>query len=210
MSKNTVAAVAAGVGALVAGLYYSNGNGGKAASLAVCVPAFVCGWFVRGGMAPSIRGKETSRDGVDGSEGEEDDSEDSDTEYNDESGLWDPLKMVLCVRTDLGMKKGKMMAQCCHAAVGALMKGEHAAPKLCKKFHRTGSAKIALKCPSEDTMNGIRDAARELKLISYVVCDAGRTQIAAGSRTVIAIGPGPVSEIDKITGRNGLFPLSLM
>ena len=29
------------------------------------------------------------------------------------------LKMVLCVRKDLPMTKGKTCAQCCHAAVGA-------------------------------------------------------------------------------------------
>ena len=30
------------------------------------------------------------------------------------------LKMVLCVRKDLPMTKGKTCAQCCHAAVGAV------------------------------------------------------------------------------------------
>ena len=30
------------------------------------------------------------------------------------------LKMVLCVRKDLPMTKGKACAQCCHAAVGAV------------------------------------------------------------------------------------------
>jgi PTH2 family peptidyl-tRNA hydrolase len=39
-----------------------------------------------------------------------------------------------------------------------------------------------------------------LGLPFYVVADAGRTQIAAGSRTVCAIGPGPVSLINECTG----------
>jgi peptidyl-tRNA hydrolase len=34
----------------------------------------------------------------------------------------------------------------------------------------------------------------------YIVHDAGRTQIAAGSQTVLAIGPGYKSDIDRITG----------
>jgi PTH2 family peptidyl-tRNA hydrolase len=34
----------------------------------------------------------------------------------------DPLKMVLCVRTDLEMGKGKIAAQCAHAAVGMVGK----------------------------------------------------------------------------------------
>lgn len=32
--------------------------------------------------------------------------------------------------------------------------------------------------------------ARSLGLIAHSICDAGRTQIAAGSRTVLGIGPG--------------------
>ena len=36
--------------------------------------------------------------------------------------------------------------------------------------------------------------------MTYIVHDAGRTQIAAGSQTVLAIGPAPKSEIDQITG----------
>lgn len=34
----------------------------------------------------------------------------------------------------------------------------------------------------------------------YIVHDAGRTQIAAGSQTVLAIGPGYKSDLDRITG----------
>lgn len=34
----------------------------------------------------------------------------------------------------------------------------------------------------------------------YIVEDQGRTQIAAGSRTVLAIGPAYKSDVDAITG----------
>lgn len=40
--------------------------------------------------------------------------------------------------------------------------------------------------------------------------DAGRTQIAAGSRTVLGIGPAPVALIDAVTGKEGQFPLKLL
>jgi PTH2 family peptidyl-tRNA hydrolase len=33
-----------------------------------------------------------------------------------------------------------------------------------------------------------------------MVADAGRTQIAAGSRTVLAIGPAPNAALNEITG----------
>ena len=40
---------------------------------------------------------------------------------------------------------------------------------------------------------------------SYIVHDAGRTQIAAGSQTVLAIGPAPKGDIDKLTGHLSLL-----
>ena len=42
--------------------------------------------------------------------------------------------------------------------------------------------------------------AEALGMPTYIVCDAGRTQIAAGSQTVLAIGPAPKSLIDQVTG----------
>lgn len=42
--------------------------------------------------------------------------------------------------------------------------------------------------------------AEKAGLVTYLVADAGRTQIAAGSRTVLAIGPAPVSAFEEITG----------
>ena len=45
--------------------------------------------------------------------------------------------------------------------------------------------------------------ARSLGLVSYVVADAGRTQIAAGSHTVLAVGPAPGSVVDQVTGEMG-------
>ncbi len=71
-------------------------------------------------------------------------------------------------------------------------------------------AKIALKVDGEEVMDNIEREARARGLVTYIVTDAGRTQIPAGSRTVLAIGPAPVQDIDAITGPRGLFPLSLM
>ena len=42
--------------------------------------------------------------------------------------------------------------------------------------------------------------ARMVGLTAMDIRDAGRTQIAAGSRTVLGIGPGPVSLVNEITG----------
>lgn len=42
--------------------------------------------------------------------------------------------------------------------------------------------------------------AASLGLPTYIVHDAGRTQIPAGSQTVLAIGPAPKSQLDVVTG----------
>lgn len=47
--------------------------------------------------------------------------------------------------------------------------------------------------------------AKSIGLLSNVVRDAGRTQIASGSKTVCGIGPGPEELIDKVTGHLKLF-----
>lgn len=70
--------------------------------------------------------------------------------------------------------------------------------------------KVALRCPDEDTMDAIAARVRAAGLPHYIVCDAGRTQIAAGSRTVLGIGPAPEAAVDAITGRQGTHPLKLL
>eukprot|EP01068_Selenidium_serpulae_P013426 Selendium_serpulae@DN5962_c3_g4_i2.p2 len=95
------------------------------------------------------------------------------------------------------MTKGKIAAQCCHAAVGAVQ----TAPKShLAQWERMGAAKIVVKVPDEPTLLTAYKKARSMGLNAYIVQDAGRTQIAAGSRTVVAVGPGEMSDIDEVTG----------
>lgn len=60
--------------------------------------------------------------------------------------------------------------------------------------------KVALKCTSEDEMEVLQAQALSLGLCAQVIHDAGRTQIAAGSATVLGIGPAPVSVVNQVTG----------
>ena len=101
--------------------------------------------------------------------------------------------MVLCVNTSLGMGKGKIAAQCSHAAVGCFKRALKSCPAALRAWEMTGCAKIAVKCPGEDELESIMLAAQKQGLPMYFVADAGRTQIAAGSRTVLGLGPAPVS-----------------
>ena len=148
-------------------------------------------------------GDAANEDGGDEEEEEEEEEEDDDDELEE-------LKMVLCVRTDLKMTKGKMCAQCGHATLGLYKQllaatieggesGEMAA-SLLQAWDEGGQAKVALKLPSEVEMDQLAALAEAGGVNSYIISDAGRTQIAAGSRTVLGLGPAPVSAIDEITG----------
>lgn len=109
--------------------------------------------------------------------------------------------MVLVVRNDLKMGKGKIGAQCGHASVGAYQRAMERNPGAVKRWDDSGCAKICVKVESEAELMNIRKAANLHGLNYYLVHDAGRTQIAAGSATVLAIGPDLVQSIDQLTGQ---------
>jgi peptidyl-tRNA hydrolase, PTH2 family len=134
------------------------------------------------------------------------DCEDSDVEEVLEGEIFnfqvptEPYKQVLCVNTSLKkMDKGKAMAQCGHATLGAYRLAEKYAPANVRHWLMFGQAKIAVKC-TEEQMLAVAEHAKRLGVVSYTVEDAGRTQIPAGSKTVCAIGPAPQSLLDEITG----------
>ena len=53
---------------------------------------------------------------------------------------------------------------------------------------------------SEEGIAELAEKARAAGLVAQVVQDAGRTQIAAGSVTVLGVGPGKRSVVDSVTG----------
>jgi PTH2 family peptidyl-tRNA hydrolase len=53
---------------------------------------------------------------------------------------------------------------------------------------------------SEDDLDVLEAKALSLGVVAEIIADAGRTQIASGSHTVLGIGPAPKSVIDQITG----------
>lgn len=51
----------------------------------------------------------------------------------------------------------------------------------------------------------LREKAKELNIVSYLVADAGKTQIPSGTRTVLGLGPDTVERIDAVTRSLGLL-----
>ncbi|XP_007533716.1 peptidyl-tRNA hydrolase 2, mitochondrial [Erinaceus europaeus] len=114
-------------------------------------------------------------------------------------------KMILVVRNDLKMGKGKVAAQCSHAAVSAYKQIQRRNPDLLKQWEYCGQPKVVVKAPDEETLVELLTHAKMLGLTVSLIQDAGRTQIAPGSRTVLGIGPGPADLIDKVTGHLKLY-----
>ncbi|KFQ31026.1 hypothetical protein N332_03313 [Mesitornis unicolor] len=115
------------------------------------------------------------------------------------------FKMVLIVRNDLKMGKGKVAAQCSHAAVSAYKQVQRRNPELLQQWEYCGQPKVVLKAPDEETLIQLLADAKHLGLTVSLIQDAGRTQIAPGSRTVLGIGPGPADVVDKVSGHLKLF-----
>lgn len=107
--------------------------------------------------------------------------------------------MILVVRNDLKMGKGKIAAQCGHAAVGAYERASECAPQSLRRWNESGCAKIAVKVESERELMEMQRKASGLAINTYLVRDAGRTQIEPNTKTVLAIGPDVNSKIDLVT-----------
>lgn len=113
--------------------------------------------------------------------------------------------MVLVVRKDLGMKQGKIAAQCAHAAVGIYAKLNRTQSDRLRAWELQGQPKVCVKADSLDELSQLDASARSLRLPTFVVQDAGRTQIDPGSSTVLAVGPGPKHKVDQVTGAQKLL-----
>ncbi len=133
------------------------------------------------------------------------DSEWATDDEDDNDNNVEPLKMMLVVRQDLKMGKGKVCAQCSHATVAAYRQARRSCPELLRRWERSGAAKVAVKADNEEQLLTAMAMVQSLELPAAVITDAGHTQIAAGSRTVMAVGPGPVDLVDSVTGHLKLY-----
>ena len=77
-------------------------------------------------------------------------------------------KMVLVVRTDLGMGKGKAAAQCAHAAVGCYRKTMKENPQMLKQWE----AKVTVKGESEEQLIELRALAQAKGITACLIHNA--------------------------------------
>ncbi|XP_075167217.1 peptidyl-tRNA hydrolase 2, mitochondrial [Haematobia irritans] len=116
-----------------------------------------------------------------------------------------PTKLALVVRSDLKMSKGKTAAQCSHAAVLCFQQAHSSrnatTRELLDNWLYSGQPKIVLKVDGgHENLTTLQADALKENIICALVQDAGRTQLAAGTATVLGIGPDTVENIDKLVG----------
>ncbi|WVQ74345.1 peptidyl-tRNA hydrolase [Cryptococcus sp. DSM 104548] len=114
---------------------------------------------------------------------------------------FEEMKLVLVVNDELKMTKGKIAAQAGHATLACAMTLKEANPKLFKAWQMQGQPKIALRTANTEELEILAAQARSINLCARTIRDAGRTQVAPGSKTIVGIGPGPAKLINTITGK---------
>lgn len=119
-------------------------------------------------------------------------------------------KQVIVMRTDLNMRKGKMVAQGAHASLAAvwMIDVDHCAASPVYDYDayrswRSGSfTKICVGVDSRPALLDIFDAACAAGLPVKLITDSGATEFSGvATDTCLAIGPAWADEIDKITGK---------
>ncbi|WP_321428983.1 peptidyl-tRNA hydrolase Pth2 [uncultured Methanolobus sp.] len=106
-------------------------------------------------------------------------------------------KQCIIIRDDLKLSKGKLAVQVAHAAVSA---SEWAERSILDKWKEGGQKKVVLRVPVLKDLFELKEVARRQGLPTALIQDAGLTQIAPGTVTVLGIGPAKADDIDKVTG----------
>lgn len=126
-------------------------------------------------------------------------------------------KQMIVVRTDLNMRRGKMVAQGAHACLGSftlarqVIDGVRGGPGYnidhsewegaLYSWIVSGETKVCVRVDSEEELMRVHAAATKAGLPVHLVTDAGHTEFhGVPTRTCLAIGPCWAEEVDRITG----------
>ncbi|XP_058464496.1 peptidyl-tRNA hydrolase 2, mitochondrial [Malaya genurostris] len=110
------------------------------------------------------------------------------------SSVGGPMKMVLVVRSDLGLSKGKIASQCAHAAIMCYIRSTNVNEAKLQNWLLQGQPKIVVKIENLSEFEKLAALARQKSVVAEIVRDAGRTQVQSGTETVLGLGPD-VSEL---------------
>ena len=119
------------------------------------------------------------------------------------------IKQVIILRKDLNMRKGKMVAQGCHASMKVItdcivfpLDGPHEfypTPQM-EEWLEGSFTKICVSVDSEVELLEIYQKAKLANLPCSLILDAGKTEFKEPTYTAVAIGPDYNWKIDELTG----------
>ena len=115
------------------------------------------------------------------------------------------MKVVVVVRLDLDLSRGKTAVQVAHAAVMCAMESRARAKPWFDRWLDEGQRKVVVKAPDLRTLRALKEKALGEGLVAVLVQDAGLTEVEPGTVTVLGIGPAPDEVVDKITGQFALY-----
>ncbi len=107
------------------------------------------------------------------------------------------LKQVIVVREDLKMSPGKMAAQVAHASLGAY---RNAKKSNIIMWRLSGEKKVVVMCKDLEELKEIMKKAKAQRINTYLVQDAGLTELPKGTITCLGLGPVKEEIINKVTG----------
>lgn len=116
----------------------------------------------------------------------------------------DNVKMIIAVRKDLDLGKGKIAAQVAHAAVSCALKAEKHEKKLFREWIREGQKKVVIRVANEAALFELKGKVTAMGIVNEIITDAGHTQIEPGTVTCLGIGPVEEEVIEPLTGE---YPL---
>ncbi|XP_022919832.1 probable peptidyl-tRNA hydrolase 2 [Onthophagus taurus] len=110
-------------------------------------------------------------------------------------------KMVFVVNTSLGMGVGKVAAQVGHATLGLYksLVDDNSVVKDLQEWENFGEKKVVVKGETSQHLLDLYKLANDNKIHSYLVQDAGYTQIEPGSITVLGLF-GHENVVNTISG----------
>jgi PTH2 family peptidyl-tRNA hydrolase len=109
------------------------------------------------------------------------------------------MKMVIVMRTDLNMRKGKMCAQAAHAAVMTTV--ARISSSNIQEWLGKDQRKIVVGINSFEDLEVLKVSAWQAGIAFTVVTDAGATEFhGKPTVTCMALGPDTDANLDPITG----------